>query len=281
MKKKMLCLALLVGLLASGTMTASAKESADIGHESGNGVVEFTAAGRMSDNLKEEINDRISKMQPGDTVTVSVDLKNSNGKLTHWYMQNEIVNSMETQDAQGGAYIYNLSYIDPAGKKTILYDSIAVGGDGRQGLEDINGMLPKDMDEGKNDKNSYFYLGEIASGKSAKVQLTVSLDGETLGNAYQTKMAKLSMGFAVEPQPAGATEHRTVRRQIVNDEVVYLTEDGVPLAQNQGTDIVKTGDESYLFPYILAACLSGMLLLVVVFFGVRDRKKEEEGGALV
>lgn len=275
MKKKMLCLALLVGLLASGTMTASAKESANIGHESGNGVVEYTAAGRMSDNLGNDskINDTISKMQPGDTVTVSVDLKNSNGKLTHWYMKNEIVNSMEEQVAKGGAYSYNLSYTDPTGRTTILYDSIAVGGDNSKGLESVDSILSENSD--------YFYLGEIPSGGRAKVQLTVGLDGETLGNAYQVREAKLSMGFAVEPQPVGATEHRTVRRQIVNDEVVYLTEDGVPLAQNQGTDIVKTGDESYLFPYILAACLSGMLLLVVVFFGVRDRKKEEEGGALV
>lgn len=281
MKKKMLCLALLVGLLASGTMTAFAKESTDIGHENGGGVVEYTAAGRLSDNLGNDnkINDTISKMQPGDTVTVSVDLRNSNGALAHWYMKSAILNSMEAQDAEGGAYSYELTYVDPAGKSTVLYSSVAVGGDKSKGLAGVDSMLSEDSD--------YFYLGEIPSGGRAKVQLTVGLDGETLGNAYQTKMAKLSMGFAVEPQPAGATEHRTVRRQIVNDEVVYLTEDGVPLAQNQdtgagtGTDIVKTGDERYLFPYTLAACLSGMLLLMVVFFGVRDRKKEKEGGALV
>lgn len=273
MKKKMFCLALLVGLLASGTMTAYATESADIGHVSTGGTVEYTSAGRISDDLGNNINDMISAMQPGDTVTVSVDLKNSNGTLAHWYMKNEIAKSMEAQDAQGGAYTYELSYIAPeSSEPRVLYSSVAVGGDGSEGLKAADSMLSGDSD--------YFYLGEIASGKSGRVQLTVGLDGETLGNAYQTKIAKLNMSFAVEPQPAGSTQYRTVKRQIVNDEVIYVDEDGVPLAGSTGTGIVKTGDESDLFPYVLAACLSGVLLLIVVFFSVKDRKKEEEGGAL-
>lgn len=83
MKKKMFCLALLVGLLASGTMTASAKEAADPGSEvvsdlTGDWSVTYTAAGRIEDNLGNNINDRIASMQPGDTTTVTVELKNSN-----------------------------------------------------------------------------------------------------------------------------------------------------------------------------------------------------------
>lgn len=273
MKKKILSLALLVGLLASGTMTANATESADIGHTSTGGTVEYTSAGKISDDLGNNINDMISAMQPGDTVTVSVDLKNSNSASAHWYMKNSIAKSMEAQDAQGGAYTYNLSYVDPAGETITLYDSIAVGGDDSKGLAAVDSMLSEESD--------YFYLGEVASGRSGKVQLTVGLDGETLGNAYQTKMAVLSMSFAVEPQPAGSTQYRTVKRQVVNDEVIYVDEDGVPLADGgTGTGLVKTGDESDLFPYVLAACLSGVLLMIVVFFGVKDRKKEEEGGAL-
>lgn len=274
MKKKILSLALLVGLLASGTVTANATESADIGHTSTGGTVEYTSSGRISDDLGNNINDMISAMQPGDTVTVSVDLKNSNSASAHWYMKNSIAKSMEAQDAQGGAYTYNLSYVDPAGETITLYDSIAVGGDGSKGLAAVDSMLSEESD--------YFYLGEVASGRSGKVQLTVGLDGETLGNAYQTKMAVLSMSFAVEPQPAGSTQYRTVKRQVVNDEVIYVDEDGVPLADGgTGTGLVKTGDESDLFPYVLAACLSGVLLMIVVFFGVKDRKKkEEEGGAV-
>lgn len=268
MKKKMFCLALLVGLLVSGSMTAYATESKDIGHTSKGGTAEYTAAGKLHDDFVVEggINDTISAMQPGDTVVIDVDLKNNNGALAHWYIKNEIAQSMRDKDAQGGAYTYKLSYIDPVGKSTVLYDSFVSGSEGLRG---VDSMLSGESD--------YFYLGEIASGKSGKIQLTVALDGETLGNAYQGQIAKLNLGFAVEPQPQGATQHRTVRRQVVNDEVVYVTEDGVPLA---GNGLIKTGDETDLFPYVLAACLSGVLLLVVVFFGLKDRKKEEEGGAM-
>lgn len=272
MKKKMFCLALLVGLLASGSMTAYATESKDIGHTSNGGAVEYTAAGKMKDDFNVEggINDTISAMQPGDTVVIDVDLKNSNGALTHWYIKNEIAQSMREADDRGGAYTYNLTYIDPAGSSTVLYDSFVSGSEeGRQGLKAVEGMLSNESD--------YFYLGEVASGKSGKIQMKVTLDGETLGNAYQEQIAKLNLSFAVEAQPQGATQYRTVTRQIVNDEVVYVTEDGVPLA---GNGLVKTGDETDLFPYVLAACLSGVLLLIVVFFGVKDRKKEEEGGAM-
>lgn len=276
MKKKMLCLALLVGLLASGSMTAYATESAEgdstgIGHTDGGGYVNYTAAGKLEDNFQSDkvMNDTISAMQPGDTVVIDVDLKNSNGALTHWYIKNEIAQSMREADDRGGAYTYKLTYKDPNGKTDVLYDSFVSSNNGRVGLKGVEGMLSNESD--------YFYLGEVASGKSGKIQLQVTLDGETLGNAYQEKIAMLNLSFAVEPQPQGATQYKTVTRQIVNDEVVYLTEDGVPLA---GNGLVKTGDETDLFPYVLAACLSGVLLLIIVFFGVKDRKKEEEGGAM-
>lgn len=309
MKKKMFCLALLVGLLVSGTMTAYATGSADAdntGTGSGNGadstdtgstggdsdtdsvsgnavnvtgdwVVTYTADGKMSDNLGSAgtINDRIATMQPGDTTTVSVALANGNSAVTHWYMKNTITKSMEDAAGMGGAYTYELVYIDPAGARTVLYTSETVGGDDNSGLLDVDSRL-----------GEYFYLGVIANGQSGRIDLTVGLDGETQGNSYQSKVANLSMNFAVEPQPGisggggggGKTHHRTVKREVVNNEVVYIDEDGVPLARD--TDIVRTSDEMNLLPYVLVACISGILLLVVAFFGKKDQEEEKEGGAV-
>lgn len=268
MKKKMFCLALLVGLLVSGTMTAYATEK-DVPDAKDNRRVVYTSAKEFSENFQkneEELFEKFSAMQPGDTVMVSVELHNSNAALTHWYIKNEIAQSMRYADDRGGAYTYKLTYKDSNGKTDVLYDSFV---NGSKGLKEVDSMLADDSD--------YFYLGEIPSGKSGWIDLTVSLDGETLGNAYQEQIAKLKLGFGVEEQPQGATQYRTVTRQVINDEVVYVTEDGVPLA---GNGLVKTGDETDLFPYVLAACLSGVLLLIVVFFSVKDRKKEEEGGAM-
>lgn len=281
MKKKMFCLMLLVGLLISGTMTAYATGNTDTGGSNvpqGDWNVIFTSAGRVEDNLggSSMINDRISTMQPGDKITVSVILGNQYNNTTHWYMKNTIIDSMEEAGASGGAYGYKLAYVDPAGTETVLFTSQRVGGENSDGLKEL---------EKDNKLNDYFYLGGLAGGQGAKVMLTVELDGETQGNSYQDKVANLSMNFAVEPQPqssgsgggGGKTHRRTIKREVVNNEVVYLDEDGVPLARN--TEIVATSDEKILFPYVLAACISGSLLLLLAFFALNDRKKEE-GGAV-
>lgn len=280
MKKKMFCLVLLVGLLISGTMTAYAKDAADVSSNeinAGKWNVIFTEAGKVQDNLggSSAINDELSTMQPGDKITVSVSLGNSYNDTTYWYMKNTIINSLEAADASGGAYGYKLAYVDPSGKESILFASEKVGGDGSAGLKELE--KNKRLDD-------YFYLGGLAKGQSAKVKLTVELDGETQGNSYQDKVANLSMNFAVEPQPTRkggtTTHHRTVTREVINDEIVYVDEDGVPLAQITDTDIVKTSDDLKMFPYVLAACISGSLLLLFVLFSRKDRKREEEGGAV-
>lgn len=289
MKKKIVSLILLVGLLVSGTMTVYATGNTDTGSVSGSDVsgnetfsnltgdwvVTYTEAGRVSDNLgsSNSINDRMAEMQPGDTMKVSVALTNRNSAVAHWYMKNTITKSMEDVATMAGAYTYELVYVDPAGTPNVLYTSETVGGDSGKGLLEVDSRL-----------TDYFYLGAIANGQSGRIDLTVGLDGETQGNSYQTKVANLSMNFAVEPQPqipgggGGKTHHRTVTREVVNNEVVYLDEDGVPLAQT--TDFVRTSDEMNLFPYVMAACISGFLLLIVAFLGMKDRKEEEEGGAV-
>lgn len=280
MKKKIFSLVLLAGLLLSGAMTAYAAGGAG----DGGWYVTYTADGNMSQNLTAaEWDKTLSEMQPGDKITVNVSLTNTNSVSTDWYMRNNVVSSMENdkaksgEQAKDGAYSYKLTYYPPTGDPIVLYTSDRVGGDGSKGLEELK------SDERLSD---HFYLGKLGSGQSGRVELAVGLDGETQGNSYQGKAANLEMNFAVEREPqasggggGGKTHHRTITRQVINNEVVYLDEDGVPLARN--TDIVRTSDETKFYPYILAACISGSLLLILAFFGFASRKDEEkEGGAV-
>ena len=92
----------------------------------------------------------------------------------------------------------------------------------------------------------YFFLEEMAANGSGKLQLRVELDGETQGNAYQDTLAKLSMNFAVE-----------VRDKPGNPPPVY------------------TGDNRNLLPYVIAAGVSGMVLLVLGIVSLRRRKEDE------
>mgnify|MGYP002511493781 CR=1 FL=1 len=290
MKKKIVCLLLFAMLLVSGALPVYASGIPGTGEGVGsNWQVSFTQAGEVEDNLGTagSVNDMISTMQPGDEVTVSVKLTNENSDTTDWYMKNTITRSMEDAQATGGAYSYNLVYDDFSGTPLVLYSSESVGGDNNQGLNDVDSRI----------KDDYFYLGSIAGGQSGTVRLTVGLDGETQGNSYMDKVANLTMNFAVERQPQGTadgdgdTRVRTVRREVGGNQViyvddaagqaaarrtVYIGDEGVPLAGNR--NIVRTSDEMNLFPYVLAACISGSMLLFFALFTFAGRKKEEEEG---
>ena len=59
------------------------------------------------------------------------------------------------------------------------------------------------------------------------------------------------------------------------DETITTTEDST----FRQTTIVKTGDETNLLPFYIAMMISGILVLVLAFYSMRQGKKEkkEEG----
>ena len=93
----------------------------------------------------------------------------------------------------------------------------------------------------------YFVLGTLKMGQSATVTLRVKLDGETQTNNYQDTLADLNMRYAVEIVPTD--------------------------------DIVKTGDETEILPYVIGAAVSGALLMVIAVARVKTRKQHGKGKA--
>ena len=161
--------------------------------------VEFTDAPAMTQNYEEgDINDAVQRMQPGDSVTFTIELANSNAATTDWYMDNKVLQSLERTAgaslAEGGAYTYQLRYTGPGGERD-LFNSDTVGGDdsGRRAAEEAG----EGMEQATNALDEYFYLDTLPSGGTARVMLTVALDGETQGNAYQDTLARLQMSFGV------------------------------------------------------------------------------------
>ena len=196
-----------------------------------------------------DMDDAVSGLQPGDTITFELDLKNENSTATDWYMTNKVLYSLEDRSANrgtaGGAYTYVLSYKDHNGEETLLFSSDTVGGEnisaGGEGLHEATGAL-----------EDYFYLDTLTTGQVGSISLVVSLDGETQGNDYQDTLADLQMNFAVELNVTPTEEE-----------------------QSRRTNIVKTSDESDLGGLFAAMTVSGVLLLGMVVYSLRQGRKEK------
>ena len=105
----------------------------------------------------------------------------------------------------------------------------------------------------------------------------MALDGETQGNDYQDTLADLQMNFAVELAPEGrptAAPSRTPAPGTpgtARPSTEPIHDLGTPTA------MVQTGDDTKMDGYILAACISGGVLLALSFYGAVRRKKQEGG----
>lgn len=222
------------------------------------GTVWFNSDGRtMSNDFQKKLTDknvesellrRLSEMQPGDTATFTINLRNDYSKATNWYMTSKIVDSLEEGTAKNGAYTYYLRYVNntDSSKNRDIFKSEAVGGESSSGLMEINEALKEDYTASNGEK--YFYLDNLARGQGGQILLTVALDGETQGNDYQDRLADLKMNFAVQ---------------------IY---DQPPI------DAPKTNDENNLIPYYIAMIISGLLFLYFALDAYTDRKYKKGKG---
>ncbi len=234
MKKKLFSFLLIALMLCSISIPAFAVEDGYVTLSANKKMVEqnFTA------------NQVIEALEPGDSAEYHVHIRNLYKKTTHWYMTNEVINSLElSSSTSGGAYSYKLTYTGPGGTTTTLYDSSSgtgthfVGGDvqdnGRVGMEEATESLEE-----------YLFVDTLNTGETGTVTLYVSLEGETQGNSYQNTNANIQMDFAVE---------------IHNGKVV------------------KTGDTHNALPYYIGMAVAGLLLLYLVLDAYTDRKYKKGG----
>lgn len=259
MKRLIRCLVLAALLL--GLLPAAALAEGEHFTGADNWKVTFTSDKQMVSSFsKGDLDDKISGMQPGDDITLSVKLQNSYKDPTDWYLSNKVARTLEETSAagaSGGAYTYRLTYIGPDGASSVIYDSDTVGGDTQDGSK-------QGLGEATNAMEDYFFLGTIGSGKSGEVQLYIALDGETQGNAYMNTLADLEMSFAVDVnEPTAEPKKETVYRR--NTTTVPTT-----------SSTVSTGDSTDLRPLFIAMSASGLVLLALGVDGLRRRSAEKK-----
>lgn len=242
MKKKLICLAMII-LMVVGCVT---NVSAEDFQGSKDWSVSFSGD-KMNSNFKSsEMTEEILMIQPGDSITLQVKVRNDSSFTTDWYMTNEVLRTLEESVtvAEGGAYTYILTYVDKSGEETLLYSSEVVGGEEDTSLEG------EGLHQATNSLEDYFFLDRLKSGEGGTVQLYVKLDGETQGNDYQNTLARLQMNFAVEKVSANTSTTTVVRT-------------------------VKTGDTTQLALFSLLALISGLVLLVSATKMMKKRRRQK------
>ena len=248
MKKKVLCLVMAMVMVVGAGISVQAED-----YEGKDGwVANFDGKEIKSNFGTSNLTEEAKSIQPGDSITLKVSIKNSDSGKTDWYMTNEAIQSLEDAKsaANGGAYEYRLAYINAAGKETELYNSETVGGEGastKEGLHQATDSLEE-----------YFYLDRLDPGQSGMVKLRVKVDGETQGNDYQETLALLKMTFAVEK----VTES-TIRKVPGEDKVI--------------TNRVKTGDTNKILLFCALALISGIILLILALMSMKRRRYNRKG----
>ena len=122
-----------IGIMAALALVAAAPVQVQAEEFSGGDDWNVTFDGeKLNSTFKNaDIDDAIYQLQPGDTVNIRLELKNTYDGDTQWYMTNQVLQSLEDSQsvASGGAYSYILSFTAPDGSNRILYSSENVGGD--------------------------------------------------------------------------------------------------------------------------------------------------------
>ena len=273
MKKIILCLSLIVLITGVFSSNIYADETI-LGGDSGYSV-ELNASYEFNkDNYAVDIQKALSKMQPGDKAEIKYSITNNyvDEPKLDWYMSNEAYTPFENDtraSVDGGGYSYELDYINPEGKKTVLYDSNSVGGENSEGLKDATVALAKK----ENEDTAYgmFYLDTLKAGESGQIIMKFELDGESQPNAYQEVVGKIKINFGVEiptgkhpepdePEPKEETVIKEEKKTVKARRTVYLP---------------YTGDDSKLPYFVLVELLLLNALLATAIAYLAYKKKQE------
>lgn len=188
----------------------------------------------------------ISGLEPGDDVTFLVEFKNKYKDTTYWYMNSDVLQTLEESfdRTQNGGYTFRLTHIKPNGERQVLFSNEEVGGDTK-----VAGM--EGLHQATNATKEWFFIQKLKPKQKAYTELYVKFDGETEVNDYMDTYGKLKVAYAVELENAGKTT-------------------------NKVSGATSTGDDSNLLMLIAIMTLAALLALLTIMSWLRDRKEGEQ-----
>ena len=175
-----------------------------------------------------------------------------------------IIPTSRSAALSGGAYTYKLTYKNSkSGEEKLLFSSETVGG------EDVS-EAGEGLHEATDALEEWFYLDTLSTDEGGVLTLRVALDGETQGNDYQDTLAELQMQFAVELREP----------EIHGNPPDEPKKPSKPSKSGKTTKSkVKTGDYTNYIPYLVAAAVSGLALLLLAIYSLRERRRQRGGKA--
>ena len=192
----------------------------------------------------------VSGLEPGDDVTFKVKFENKYKELTHWYMRNEALITLEESfdRSQNGGYTYKLVHIGPDGKEQVLFDNSEVGGDAKPGNMEGLHQATNALDE-------WFYIQDLKQGQSGYTQLYVKFDGDSEVNDYMDTAGKLLVAYAVELDSSGNSTGTVTKKTSID-----------------------TGDSTGLLTHV-TVLLTALLMLIFSIMSFRKDRRMSSSSA--
>lgn len=250
MKRKVLALILALTMFSALSITAFADGGATVTFTDGN-TLEYTGSSGSS------LGDAFKGVAPGETKTVEIKVENKNSHTTDFYISAGDIKALEeASSAKGAGYDIVLK----AGSTEIYNSKLGgyVGGVADdKGIGAMEDSLSEDI-----------LFATLKNGETIPITLSVTFDGEAMGNDYTSTAGKIAFNFKAGYQdPTGTT---IIVREVTEDgqvryvkKIVEIIEGAVPLGA------VATGDGAMIG-------LAAVVLLVGSSMVILGRKKKAE-----
>ena len=179
MKKKALLFAVAAFVAFNLTMEVQAA-SADM-------TVSYTK-GETMEYTSGDLTGVFAGIAPGETKQAVIEIQNNSDHAANISISQETIRALEdASSASGGAYTYDVTYVDASGKTQSLMKTVAGGYSGGKastaGLKDVNEL------------QDYTMISRLESGGKTYVYLTLGVDGEGVKNSYQATSGAFQMNF--------------------------------------------------------------------------------------
>lgn len=187
------------------------------------------------------IQEALSGMEPGDSVTINQTYVNESDNNTEWYLRNEVLDAFEKASEEGG-----YTYILTSGGVEI-FNSDQVGGADAPDASDEKGLqLATDA------TGEWIHIDSLGPGESGETTLYVALDGESQANVYQSTDSVIELQYAVEDEE-------------LEDVIKHVPGKGV-----------NTGDSTNLLIPIMVFLGAALLLVLALVSYRKDKRKDGE-----